>query len=149
MDSFEWNKIIGAVLGTAIFIFCLTALYEAARSAQLKRLLRTYVARRGMTDSELEALFYEIVAATALAMPETQRRQAGGRVDFLFAELHLIVEVDGWGTHRGHVAFVEDRRRDREHWRAGLQTLRYTWSDVVLTPSDIRADLLLAAERVA
>ena len=29
MDSFEWNKIIGAVLGTAIFIFVVRLVAEA------------------------------------------------------------------------------------------------------------------------
>lgn len=124
-------------------------LHETARSRRLKQVLQTYVAGRGLTDSELEARFYEIVARTSLDRPEMQRRQAGGRVDFLFPGLNLIVEVDGFGTHSGRVAFTEDRRRDREHWRAGLLTLRYTWSDVVLTPAEIAADLLLAAERVA
>jgi cytochrome c len=28
MDSFEWNKIIGAVLGTAIFIFVVKTVAE-------------------------------------------------------------------------------------------------------------------------
>ena len=28
MDSFEWNKIIGAVLGTAIFIFVVRLVAE-------------------------------------------------------------------------------------------------------------------------
>lgn len=124
-------------------------LYAAARSATLRRVLKTYVAGRGLTDSELEARFIEIVARTSLPMPRTQRRKAGGRVDFLWPELRLIVEVDGWDTHRGRVAFAEDRRRDREHWREGYTTLRYTWSDVVLTPHEIVADLTLAAERVA
>ena len=78
-----------------------------------------------------------------------QRRKAGGRVDFVWPELRLIVEVDGWDSHRGRVAFTEDRRRDREHWRQGFHTLRFTWSDVTLTPREIAADLLLAAERVA
>ena len=38
MDSFEWNKIIGAVLGTAIFIFVVRvvaeAIYEPERPAK-------------------------------------------------------------------------------------------------------------------
>ena len=140
-----------AILGRAerTLALELDALYSEATSAKLKRLLKTYVAGRGLTDSELEARFFDIVATTSLRLPQKQRRQAGGRVDFLFPELDLIVEVDGYGTHRGKVAFVEDRRRDREHWRQGRQTLRYTWDDVVLTPRDVAADLELAAERVA
>lgn len=127
----------------------LTLLHETARSRKLRQVLATYVAGRGLTDSELEARFYEIVARTSLPRPLMQRAQAGGRVDFVWPDLGLIVEVDGWDSHRGRVAFQEDRRRDREHWRRGLQTLRYTWADVTLTPGDIAADLKLAAQRVA
>ncbi len=127
----------------------LDALYAEATSPKLRELLKTYVAGRGLTDSELEALFFDIVAQTSLSAPQKQRRKAGGRVDFVWPELRLIVEVDGWDSHRGRVAFADDRRRDREHWREGFHTLRYTWSDVTLTPEEIVADLLLAAERVA
>lgn len=124
-------------------------LFEKASSRKLRSVLATYVAGRGLTDSELEARFYEIVIRAGLPKPQKQRRRAGGRVDFVWPELGLIVEVDGWDSHRGRVAFQEDRTRDRENWRAGLQTLRFTWSDVVLTPTDVIADLLLAIERVA
>ncbi len=127
----------------------LDALYADATSAMLKRTLETYVAGRGLTDSELEARFLDIVVRAGLPRPQMQRRKAGGRVDFIWPDLRLIVEVDGWDSHRGRVAFTEDRRRDREHWRQGFQTLRYTWSDVTLNPAEVAADLLLAAERVA
>lgn len=127
----------------------LSRLYDDARSRKLRRVLATYVAGRGLTDSELEARFIDVVARTSLPEPQKQRAQAGGRVDFIWPELGLIVEVDGWDSHRGRVAFQEDRRRDRDHWRRGLQTLRYTWADVTLTPADIAADLELAAQRVA
>jgi very-short-patch-repair endonuclease len=119
----------------------LAALYADATSANLKRVLATYVAGRGLTDSELEARFYELVATTSLGRPQMQRRHAGGRVDFVWPDLRLIVEVDGYESHRGAVGFQEDRRRDRQNRRAGFDTLRLTWSDVVLTPADVAADL--------
>jgi predicted transcriptional regulator of viral defense system len=73
-------------------------LYASATSAKLKRVLATYVAGRGLTDSELEARFFEVVARTSLLRPQMQRRRAGGRVDFLWPELRLVAEVDGYGT---------------------------------------------------
>ena len=127
----------------------LATLHENATSPKLRNVLSTYVAGRGLTDSELEARFYDIVATTTLRRPDLQRRQAGGRVDFSWPELRLIVEVDGYGTHRGRVAHQEDLRRDRANWRAGIDTLRYTWGDVVLTPGEIAADLELARARLA
>ena len=126
----------------------LVALHDAARSPELRRALAVYVAGRGLTDSELEARLFEVVAVTSLPRPETQRRQAGGRVDFLFRELGLVVEVDGYGTHRGRVAFQDDRDRDRAHMRAGLATLRLTWADVTRAPRQVAADLELTAARL-
>ena len=126
----------------------LDALFASARSPRLRRVLSTYVAGRGLTDSELEALFFEIVARTSLPRPLMQRRQAGGRVDFIFEELKLIVEVDGYESHRGKVAFQDDRARDRANKRAGYDTLRFTWADVTLTPKEVAADLELVAQRL-
>lgn len=149
--GFATPSLLRAVIGRAerAHALSLEGLYDAARSRKLKRVLETYVAGRGLTDSELEARFYEIVAQAGLPLPHKQRRRTGGRVDFIWPELRLIVEVDGYDSHRGRIAFADDRRRDREHWREGLQTLRYTWADVTLTPERVVADLVLAAERVA
>jgi very-short-patch-repair endonuclease len=126
----------------------LSALFDAARSRRLRRVLATYVAGRGLTDSELEALFFEIVARTSLPRPRMQRRKAGGRVDFIFEELKLIVEGDGYETHRGKVACQDDRTRDRANKRAGYDTFRFTWADVTLTPNEVAADLELVAQRL-
>jgi very-short-patch-repair endonuclease len=128
----------------------LAALYDDATSAQLKRVLETYVAGRGLTDSELEALFFDLVATrTTLPTPQTQRTKPGGRVDFFWPQFNLIAEVDGWDSHRGKVAFHEDRRRDRANKRRGLDTVRFTWDDVVLTPREVAADLEFAAALAA
>jgi hypothetical protein len=132
-----------AAVGRAERFFAadLAELYAATTARRLKDVLASYVAGRGLTDSELEARFYEIADGTSIGSPERQRRQPGGRVDFVWPALNLVVEVDGYGTHRGRVAFHEDRRRDRANWRAGLTTLRFTWDDVVLTPRDVADDL--------
>lgn len=124
----------------------LDALFATARSPRLRRVLASYVAGRGLTDSELEALFFDIVARTSLPRPRVQRYRAGGRVDFIFEELRLIVEVDGYETHRGRVAFQDDRTRDRANRRQGYDTMRLTWSDVTLTPREVAADLELVAQ---
>lgn len=126
----------------------LAALHASARSPKLRGVLATYVAGRGLTDSVLEARFYEIAAGSSLGRPDTQRRMPGGRVDFIWHAARLIVEVDGFGTHSGRVAHREDLRRDRANWRAGFDTLRYTWGDVVLTPAEVKEDLDLARRRL-
>ena len=119
---------------------------DQATSRRLKQVLKGYVRGQGKTDSELEADFFELVATrTTLPRPELQRRTPGGRADFVWPQLGLIAEVDGYDAHRGRIAFRDDRARDRRNLRAGMLTLRFTWEDVQLTPAGVAADLESAA----
>lgn len=76
-------------------------------------------------------------------LPTSQVHIAGvGRVDFLLGR-HLVIEVDGWETHRTREAFEEDRRRDAELARRGYTVLRFTtrqirrsWTRTLTTISD-------------
>ena len=48
-------------------------------------------------------------------------------VDFLWRELRLIAEVDGWDAHRTRSAFEEDRARDARLSVLGYEVVRFTW----------------------
>ena len=50
--------------------------------------------------------------------------------DFVWYRERLIVEVDGWETHRTRKAFHDDRRRDRLLQAAGWHVMRFTDRDV-------------------
>ena len=50
--------------------------------------------------------------------------------DFVWHRERLIVEVDGWETHRTRKAFHDDRRRDQLLRLAGWEVLRFTDRDV-------------------
>jgi very-short-patch-repair endonuclease len=54
------------------------------------------------------------------------------RVDFLWRPQHLIVEVDGWESHRTRSAFEVDRARDARLKLLGYDVLRFTWRQVEL-----------------
>jgi very-short-patch-repair endonuclease len=58
----------------------------------------------------------------------------GYEVDALFAEQRLVVELDGWEFHRGHVAFDDDRDRDADLLDFGFETIRITWERLHETP---------------
>jgi hypothetical protein len=118
-----------------------------ATSAKLEQVLRSYVAGQGKTDSELEADFFELSARADLPIPLLQRAVPGGRADFVYPTLSLIVELDGYATHRGRVAFREDRARDRANAKRGYETMRFTWEDVVVEPQVVADDLWSAASR--
>jgi very-short-patch-repair endonuclease len=51
-------------------------------------------------------------------------------LDFLWADWSLIVEVDGWESHRMRSAFEEDRARDARLALLGYETIRFTWRQV-------------------
>ncbi len=67
-------------------------------------------------------------------------------VDFLWADCSLIVEVDGWESHRTRSAFEEDRARDARLAVLGYAVVRFTWrqvtSDAVEVAQTIRTLLL-------
>lgn len=81
--------------------------------------------------------------------------EVGGRViavaDVLFPAERLILEVDGWSSHRGREAFVTDRRRQRALSLAGYLVLRFTWDDLVGRPEETLEEIrdALARQRAA
>jgi very-short-patch-repair endonuclease len=93
--------------------------------------------------SELERRFTEIVG----------RRPAMGMViegyetDFAWPEHKLVVEVDGWETHRTRRAFAADRRKDVVLKLAGWTVLRFTYHDVVHEPEYVTATLTRSCGR--
>jgi very-short-patch-repair endonuclease len=48
-------------------------------------------------------------------------------VDFLWRAGSLVVETDGWRTHRGRQAFEDDHARDAFLRTLGYEVLRFTW----------------------
>lgn len=85
-------------------------------------------------DDELSSLF------TFNTLIET----VGGtkpKVDLLWQDGRLVVELDGYGSHGNRSAFFDDRRRDYELIRSGYIVLR-------LVNEEIEQDLELAMEKI-
>jgi Protein of unknown function (DUF559)/Transcriptional regulator, AbiEi antitoxin len=87
-----------------------------------------------LTRSELEAWFLNLVREIelpepwvnfALTAPDHPRLE----VDFCWPSHRLIVELDGWETHRTRAAFEQDRRRDAALQAIGWRVLRFTWRE--------------------
>ena len=51
----------------------------------------------------------------------------GLKVDAYFPTHRVIVETDGWATHRTRRAFEDDRAKDAALVAAGYKVLRFTW----------------------
>jgi very-short-patch-repair endonuclease len=90
-----------------------------------------------MTWSELEARMLRLCRATGLPEPESNRRIAGLRVDFVWRSERLIVETDGGQAHLTAAAFEEDRRRDVELVIAGWRVARFTWAAIRYEPDTV------------
>ena len=96
----------------------------------LRPLIET--AQREPTRSELEDVFLQLLHDHGLPIPEINVHVCGYRVDAYFPDHRLIVELDGWATHRTRQAFARDRRQDADILAtAGIPTVRLTYEEVV------------------
>lgn len=57
-----------------------------------------------------------------------------GRVDFIYPDANLVIEVDGRRWHAGRKPEIRDRRRDHSLVLGRKRVLRFTWEDVVHEP---------------
>jgi very-short-patch-repair endonuclease len=100
-----------------------------------------------LTDSELERRFLRIVARMGWAMPQTQARVNGFRVDFYWPDLGLVVETDGLRYHRTPSQQARDRVRDQAHAAAGLAHLRFTHRQIRHDPGYVEKTVEALARR--
>ena len=88
----------------------------------------------GFPRSELERRFLALCRKAALPSPAVNQwlMIAGEemQVDFVWWDSRVVVETDGYRTHRTRWAFTRDRRRDRLLTLAGWRVARFTWDDL-------------------
>ncbi|WP_210494227.1 type IV toxin-antitoxin system AbiEi family antitoxin domain-containing protein [Patulibacter sp. SYSU D01012] len=91
------------------------------------------------TKAELERRFLELLVGEALALPATNvlvaTPWATHEVDAFWAAQRLVIELDGWETHRDREAFRRDHRRTADLTAAGFREVRLTWEQVVDQPA--------------
>ena len=101
---------------------------------RLRAVLETGQVGVGILRSELEGRFVRLCRRHHLPPPEANvwMTVAGEemQVDFLWRNNRVIVEVDGFATHRTRQAFQRDRRRDQLLTSVGWRVIRFTWDDV-------------------
>ena len=104
--------------------------------------------------SMLERRFLELVRGAGLPRPRTQVvfRQDGrhvARVDFLFDEFAVVVEVSGRKGHSSDAERARDAQRRNELQDLGQRVFEYTWHDVtkqsIMVGRTLRARLRPAA----
>jgi very-short-patch-repair endonuclease len=101
--------------------------------------------------SVLERRFMRLARETGLPAPKVNESMAipGEEMecDFVWHRERLVVEVDGWETHRTRKAFHDDRRRDQLLRLNGWEILRFTDRDVRRDPRHVSAVVRALLER--
>jgi very-short-patch-repair endonuclease len=63
-------------------------------------------------------------------------------VDFLWQDAGLVVEIDGYASHRGRQAFEDDRNRELYLAGVGLRLRRFSDTQVWSQPEAIAGSVL-------
>ncbi len=92
-------------------------------------------------DSHLERRFLALCRRAGLPEPEPNVQIGPYRVDFLWRDHGLVVEVDDWRSHRGRQAFEDDRARDACLAEHGLRVIRFTDRQIRDEPASVTASL--------
>jgi very-short-patch-repair endonuclease len=79
-----------------------------------------------LTRSWLERRFKAMCSRHRLPLPEVNAYVGPHEVDFLWRDAKLVVEADGWDTHKGRQAFEDDRAKDAEVRALGFTVQRFT-----------------------
>jgi len=112
---------------------------QHARSPSLQAVLSHYTPGSTLTRSTLEERFLQLCDDHGLPRPETNTRIEGIEVDFVWRDAKLIVEVDGYASHRSPAAFERDRERDVLLTVAGWRVMRFTHAQVTRRPAWVAA----------
>jgi hypothetical protein len=92
------------------------------------------------TQTRLEDRFLRLCDRHGIPRPLTQQG-ARPRLDFVWPAHRLVVEVDGWESHRTRVAFQQDRTTTNALQLDGFVVLRFTWEDVNRRPAMVAGQI--------
>jgi restriction endonuclease-like protein len=119
--------------------------HPRARGAMTLRQLLAEKASGGVTNRELKERFVAFLDARGFPRPALNAplalRGRFFRIDCLWREARLAVELDGRAVHGTAAAFEADRERDRILQAEGWRTARVTWRQLHADPEAIAADL--------
>jgi very-short-patch-repair endonuclease len=97
--------------------------------------------RTAPTKSRLERAMLRLCRRHRLPLPEVNVWVGAYEVDFLWRSNRLIVETDGWETHRDRASFEADRARDAELKLLGYEVVRFTYRQVLEQPERVARTL--------
>lgn len=112
-------------------------------SARLRKALDLHVPGYGAVRSRLERRFRRLLVDHGIPLPVRNEQVGPYRVDCLWPEQRLVVEIDGGQHERPGQAAVD---ADRDLWlrRHGYEVRRYSYAQVYQRGEEVVADLLAA-----
>ena len=116
-------------------------------TAALRALLDASGVSGSHHPSVLEAKTRRLIQRAGLPQPECEFVAGVNgeyRLDFIWPDLKLVVEVDGWMYHSSFEAFHSDKTRKNALTIGGLCILGYTWVHITRTPRTVIDELRLA-----
>jgi hypothetical protein len=87
--------------------------------------------------SELEERFLDLILRAGIPRPALNAAVAGLRVDALWSQQRVIVELDGWAHHSKRAAAAWDREKTNRLQLAGYEVLRFMHGDLVRAPERV------------
>jgi very-short-patch-repair endonuclease len=110
-------------------------------SKAMRAALRSHLPQLAKTLSALEERFVQLCESAGLAIPEVNAKVSRMRVDALWREERVVVELDGAAAHGGWAAIKRDRERELALRMMGFRMVRYTWDQVTAGPDRVLSDL--------
>jgi very-short-patch-repair endonuclease len=93
------------------------------------------------TKSDLEVLFLTFADRFGFPRPETNTLVEGLEVDCVWRAQRLVIEVDGWATHRTRAAFERDREKSRVLQAAGWRCVAVTSRQMEESAHEVARDV--------
>jgi very-short-patch-repair endonuclease/predicted transcriptional regulator of viral defense system len=107
--------------------------------------LRAALAKRSEgpspTKSDLEEVLIRFADKGGFPRPETNVVVEGFEVDCVWRKQRVIIEVDGWETHKTRAAFERDREKSRILQAAGWRCVPLTHRQLEHTSAEVKRDV--------
>ncbi len=116
-------------------------------SAALRRALADHQPLLSRAASDGEERLIELCEDHGIPLPDLNTWLHGFKVDALWREERLVVEVDSGSAHGTPARMEADRNRDLALRAAGYTVLRYTWHQLTEQPARVATDLLSQLSR--
>jgi hypothetical protein len=110
-------------------------------SRALKAALRGHLPQLAETLSVLEERFLELCQSAGISLPEVNAGIGRMRVDALWREQRVVVELDGGPAHGGAAAMKRDRDWELALRSNGYFIVRYSWEQLSNRPVEVARDL--------